>query len=393
METLKALLNLDAKSIMSVLFWGNMTSAVLIASYRFSSKHIRNQKFSRYYFLAKACQTVAYLCLFLRHTIPDVVSVNIGNSFLFVGFYLEADAMLLIVNEHRKKNNNALKKVCLACLVLFNAVTFLWPVPLVRVVTAAICLFLILTLPNVKMQAYPNVSRFNRIIGLFYILFAALLLPKAVYALFHYASAAQDAFIESLTLISLVMLMVFGLAAYLLLLKDHADRVISHLAVTDPLTGLPDRAGFLEIADTLFERNRRSSTYLTVLFIDIDYFKEINDTYGHSLGDEVLVVMSSIIRGNLRDGDLCCRYGEEEFVIILTKTNFEKAKLITSRIRKSIGDSAFRNQPGFSFTVSIGVMSGIPDPNEPLSDYLEYADKALYRAKNSGRNKVVEYRP
>jgi two-component system cell cycle response regulator len=187
------------------------------------------------------------------------------------------------------------------------------------------------------------------------------------------------------------MLMIFGLSAYLLLMKELAHKEIAQLAVTDSLTGLSNRKSFLDSAEAVFERHKTSKTSLTVLFMYIDQFKQNNDTHGHSFGDEVLIKLGATIRNNLRGGDLSCRYGGEEFLILLPNTNLENFKVVTQRIRKSITVAVFERQPGFSFTVSIGVMSGIPALEDTPAFYLEKADKALYHAKNTGRDKVVEY--
>jgi diguanylate cyclase (GGDEF)-like protein len=393
LEMFYSLLNLEIKTIVAVLFWGNLTSLLLIVFYRLSSKSVRNQKLSKYYSLAKLCQALAYFCFFFRYTLPDAISVNLGNSFLLMGFYMEANAMLLILHEYHRKTYIILQVACAAGVIIFNGLEIFWPNPGIRVFASSICIFLILVFPSIKMITCANIGRFNRIIGIFYLVFIVLLLPRSIYAFSNHISILSNSFIQSLTFITLVMLMVFGLSAYVLLMKERSDKVISHLAVTDPLTGLPNRRSFMDMAEAVFERHKAGRAPLSVLFIDIDYFKKINDAYGHTFGDEVLVAMGNVIRTSLRDRDLFCRYGGEEFVILLPEATFEKAKLVTQRIVNSIAETTFQKHPEFSFTVSIGVMSGIPAHNEALSVYLDKADKALYHAKNTGRNKVDEYNP
>jgi diguanylate cyclase (GGDEF)-like protein len=259
------------------------------------------------------------------------------------------------------------------------------------VAAASSCVFAILVLPNIKMLITRRISPFKRLVGIFYLLFTSLQLPRAFYAISHEFSLLSNTFIQSLTFISLVMLMVFGLSAYLLLMKEDADKIIAGLASTDSLTELPNRRAFFDIAQRHFERRQRLGTPLAILFLDIDHFKKANDTYGHAFGDEVLVALAGTIRKTLRAGDLSCRFGGEEFVLLLPDTDMDQAKIAASRLMEAVGQITFERRPGFSFTLSTGIMGGIPDRDGTLTGYLEKADKALYYAKANGRNRVEEY--
>jgi diguanylate cyclase (GGDEF)-like protein len=130
---------------------------------------------------------------------------------------------------------------------------------------------------------------------------------------------------------------------------------------------------------------------VSILFLDIDYFKMANDKHGHAFGDEVLVALAATIRKTLRAGDLSCRFGGEEFVLLLPDTDMKQANIAAARLMEAVGQIEFERQPNFSFTLSIGIMGGIPDRDVTLTAYLEKADKALYYAKANGRNRVEEY--
>jgi diguanylate cyclase (GGDEF)-like protein len=384
------LLNIEVKTLIAVLFWGNLTSVILILSY--ASHNLKDQRLSVYFSLAKVCQSVAYFCLFFRAAMPDLVSVNLGNSLLFTGFYLEAASMLIIIQQWSKKPFIVLTVILAAALLVFNGIEFVHPDSSIRIVVASTCVFFILVFPNVKMLTTKNISKFKRTVGIFYMLVTSLQLPRAFYALRNQdISIHTNSFIQSLTFISLVMLMVFGLSAYLLLLKEDADRIIESLAFTDSLTGLANRRSFLDVAQRHFHRRQRESKSLTLLFLDIDLFKAANDTYGHPFGDEVLVALADVIRKSLRVDDLSCRYGGEEFVLLLPRANMTQASRVTARLMGEVRQTAFERHPDFSFTVSIGVMGGIPKDTETFADFLEKADKALYLAKKNGRNRVEEY--
>ncbi|UCD05348.1 MAG: GGDEF domain-containing protein [candidate division WOR-3 bacterium] len=164
---------------------------------------------------------------------------------------------------------------------------------------------------------------------------------------------------------------------------------LATLAHADKLTGLYNRQYFDRTAPEEFRKARSANSYFSVLFVDLDRFKEVNDTYGHRTGDEVLRGVAWLIQRACRKTDLVARYGGEEIVIVLPKTRSshaikiaEETRLIIERQTKKILD--------VPITVSIGI-STFPEDGSDLNSLLENADKALYEAKRSGRNRVVKY--
>ncbi len=162
-----------------------------------------------------------------------------------------------------------------------------------------------------------------------------------------------------------------------------------HMSVTDALTGLFNRRHFESTIDREFMRAKRYSSDLSIAVFDIDYFKKINDTYGHLCGDYVLKEIAYIALETFRKTDIIFRYGGEEFVVILTETPIDKAVIPLERFRKTIEDYPFfYDNNNIKVTVSIGVETLNPDIFTS-SDLLENADKALYHAKEDGRNKII----
>lgn len=164
---------------------------------------------------------------------------------------------------------------------------------------------------------------------------------------------------------------------------------VQKLAVQDPLTGLYNRRGFTEIAQREFERARRFQRPLSLLFIDLDHFKKVNDTHGHPIGDQVLIGTASLWQRELRNVDVLCRYGGEEFVVLLMESNLVNAGMIGERLRATTERTAFNTENGdIQVTVSIGVAELVADMSG-LNELIHLADQALYKAKSSGRNRVV----
>ena len=162
-----------------------------------------------------------------------------------------------------------------------------------------------------------------------------------------------------------------------------------YLSITDGLTMLYNRRYFFENIEREFIRAERYNSPLSAAMLDIDFFKKINDTYGHQAGDSVLKFLSETITAQLRKTDLIFRYGGEEIIILLPETTKEQASIPLERLRKYIENSTIEyNNQEIKFTVSIG----LSEKNDKMPTYEElvYAsDEALYKAKNSGRNRIV----
>jgi diguanylate cyclase (GGDEF)-like protein/PAS domain S-box-containing protein len=162
------------------------------------------------------------------------------------------------------------------------------------------------------------------------------------------------------------------------------------LSYTDDLTGIYNHRFFIGQLTLEVERHKRYSTPLSLLMIDIDFFKHYNDTNGHLAGDQVLKAIAILIQRGARQTDIVSRYGGEEFSAILTNTGKEGAFEIAERVRKNVADTRFPNesaQPNKDLTVSVGVATFSPRIST-LTDLIREADHALYRAKKGGRNRI-----
>ena len=168
---------------------------------------------------------------------------------------------------------------------------------------------------------------------------------------------------------------------------EQAKRKAELEARTDPLTGLSNRRCFISQAETRIALAKRKSVSVCLFLIDLDFFKSINDTYGHHIGDEALKAFADILKQSTRNIDVCGRYGGEEFVV-LCDDNALGAQELAERIRKNTESLVLDTESGkLTFTISVGLAEF--NLNESLESLLSKADKAMYRAKESGRNKVV----
>jgi two-component system cell cycle response regulator len=172
-------------------------------------------------------------------------------------------------------------------------------------------------------------------------------------------------------------------------LRDNVQLSIE-MAITDALTGLYNRRYMETHVGTLVDQAIARDKPLSVLILDIDYFKSINDTHGHDAGDAVLQDFAIRIRKSIRGIDLACRYGGEEFVVVMPETDMAVATMVAERLRRRIASEPFPIQKGarmIEVTISIGIAALGPD--DDAAAVIKRADQALYRAKRDGRNRVV----
>jgi two-component system cell cycle response regulator len=173
-------------------------------------------------------------------------------------------------------------------------------------------------------------------------------------------------------------------------LRDNVQLSIE-LAITDPLTGLYNRRYMESHLATLVEQAAARGKPLSVLILDIDYFKSINDGLGHDAGDDVLREFATRVRKSIRGIDLACRYGGEEFVIVMPETDTAVAAAVAERIRRRIAGEPFLVEGcgrAVNVTISVG-LAALASPGDSAASILKRADQALYRAKRDGRNRVV----
>ncbi|WP_019614128.1 sensor domain-containing diguanylate cyclase [Psychromonas ossibalaenae] len=169
---------------------------------------------------------------------------------------------------------------------------------------------------------------------------------------------------------------------------EEANRKLEHLSHTDTLTQLNNQGYWRECCQQEYKRHTRTQQPSSLIMLDIDHFKQVNDTYGHPFGDEVIREVANCLRKNMRETDIAGRYGGEEFTLILVDTDLKSAQLVAERVRESIESSEFQYQgKEVKITASIGIAhitGNIPD----YQTWIKTADLGLYIAKDSGRNQI-----
>lgn len=174
--------------------------------------------------------------------------------------------------------------------------------------------------------------------------------------------------------------------------RETLIRQLEETVRTDALTGLNNRRHYFELGKTAVKKALRSRKPLSAIMFDADYFKKVNDSYGHGVGDKALVHLSQLAAEALRDIDVLARVGGEEFAVLLENTDEQSAAEVAERLRSTIEDHPLPLERGrLTLTISAGVATFLPDNSDDLDTLLLYADKALYQAKTGGRNRVFRY--
>jgi diguanylate cyclase (GGDEF)-like protein len=196
----------------------------------------------------------------------------------------------------------------------------------------------------------------------------------------------------------------FRLAADNRALMDHMKRnaeelerlnaQLTDMANRDALTGLHNHRFFREALDKEIARSERHDRQFSLIFLDIDHFKNFNDTHGHLAGDELLKKLADLLRSNSRATTVVVRYGGEEFVLLVPETDGEGARVLAEKLRCAVAEYAFpgrESQPDGRLTMSLGVAT-FPQAGDNSRTLIDHADKALYRSKHAGRNRVSVWR-
>jgi len=324
----------------------------------------------------KASYAAFFMLLLVLYVVPSMVFDGVvgrltAGTIVFTVLYYGFIALLFI---YLKKGHIHFVTTALMVAGFVKSIDyFLVPEAFVFYVHSALALIIGVSIHVRKYQLY-----------LCFIFFNALIVLRIPYVI----SLISRGHLNSESLVETVQALVgaFFITMTLVFLSRIIDREIEKserlekIASTDTLTGLANRRKL----EHLF-RHPGLTGNKVLLVIDIDFFKKVNDDFGHDKGDSVLIQFSTILSSLIRETDSCYRWGGEEFVAVLRDISLEEARTISERVRTSVKEADFGlDRP---MTVSIGLSVSV-DEREPLEPILARADRAMYRAKNSGRNRV-----
>lgn len=252
-----------------------------------------------------------------------------------------------------------------------------------------------LVTPGVSDKVYvwffliPVMAHFlhGRLLGLFLSL-TLLSVAWFLYYLHHYDNPELIDIVGFTNVVACSLVLTGGVYACELA-REEAEERLHRMASTDALTGLANRKHLREVLDQALERARRTGACFSILEMDLDYFKAINDQYGHDMGDQVLRAVADALNERLRAADTPARWGGEEFLVLLPETDLESARHVAESIRATLGRLDLRAEGDpLTITASIGIAE-FPRDGKTLRELILAADNRLYQAKDQGRDRVV----
>ena len=322
---------------------------------------------------------------------PDFASIIFPNTLFIICMTLQAAA----IHEFHGKRLNRWWHVFPALLVAALFALFIDKFPIHVMADIIFGAGMLALAVLVQRQNHGDRGSARRLLLTGYLIGAATMFARAVVGIAE-PGAIPGLMISSplqgITYVFWFAVILVTSVGFLLLHKERSEEDAQRLAFTDPLTGAFNRRTFLELAEKEIARTRRAIGSLSLMMLDVDHFKQINDRNGHLAGDEVLKRVVSVVMMALRKEDMLVRYGGEEFCILLPNTAIDRAMIMAERTRDAIEQAHFMfNELTLRVTVSVGVATLSSEGSEGVETLVSRADEALYSAKRAGRNRVVAF--
>ncbi|WP_028549022.1 GGDEF domain-containing protein [Paenibacillus sp. UNC451MF] len=374
---------LDAKTIFISLGIGHLFTLILISAYWHDhAKDITVKTF----FLAKCAQTTTWFFQAFRGKIPDALSISLANSILFIGATLEVLAILSLQSALRPMTKKIYFIVTALSIIGFQLIVLFYNEEYVRIAYSSIITAAIV-IPVYRMILGKTRTLLMKMMGYLYLFVIATSLIRGTVALLspQKTSLFIPGVYQTMAFLALYIVMILGNTGFILLLKEKADQELIRLASYDDLTGTLNRRTFTSYAAQYLTDYAKKKKPLSYMLFDIDWFKTINDTYGHNIGDQVLQDLTTRIKQHLGEDALFVRYGGDEFGILLPGKDEAESTEIAQQIIQSLNGATSRDLP-IAYSISMGILTIVPDHHTQLETLYTSCDKALYIAKNKGRN-------
>lgn len=346
----------------------------------------------RYYIYGKLLQTIGAALGVFRGLIPVDLSVILGNSFVYLGVALEVYCIVYVDKLPLAGVTKRWIQVAAGISVGFTLLYLAGANMGTRVFVSATVLAGYSLAAAEGLFLRKNTTDLRKMVAGFFVLIAVSQFARALDALPRggdYPLFAASS-LQTISFISIYVHMLISTMAYLLLSREVIDIKLKEAATKDYLTGIYNRMQFMQLSEALMAFMIRQQKPVTVFMIDFDYFKVINDTYGHAVGDNVLIKFSRETQAIIRTEDLFGRYGGEEFIIFSPNTSSKEALIMGQKIKSKIELTSANDSTIPTYTVSIGIATMIPENLLDMDKLIVRADQALLQAKRNGRNQIVQ---
>lgn len=341
---------------------------------------------------------LGFLLVILRGAIPDFFSIILSNAFLMISatLYLSGARRFRDVPSREKLDLFVVSATLLA-IIFYTYANYNLPM---RIAIFSLCTALFFGLSAWELMRNPPPRlRFSFVFtGSLFSVASIVMIGRAGVTILAppYRDIFESSVMQGVTYLLPTLLGILWTFGFLILNSERmemdltqAQSSLRHLATTDFLTGIDNSRSFMEKGEQEIHRARRYDRSLAALMVDLDHFKQTNDTYGHAVGDKTLAAVADTFRSLLRDIDIYGRLGGEEFAILLPEADLDGAVTTAERLRLAVAEMVIPDGPStLNVTVSIGV-AVLSEKDGALEALLKRADEGMYEAKRQGRNRVV----
>ncbi|MBV7536623.1 GGDEF domain-containing protein [Duganella sp. sic0402] len=378
---------MDIKTLLLALALGNFS--LCAALFFFEAGARRDGQLARVHATwawAKQCQALAWLLLYCRGVLPDFLTIPFANAVLFAGFALDASALW------EQAGRRVWRKYLLPALGASTGVyvgAWLLQLPAAgRIGIASMAAgFFFLAGAAALGRGWRNGTPLRRYLVLLVLALTVLVVGRGLLPLL--PDWLNPVGVQTAGMIALYLMMLGNAFGYLLLAREQEHGELARLEVVDALTDVPNRRGFYTALTPWIALARRPGMPTALVILNLDQFKRVNDSYGHTAGDVVLKAMVDVCKKQLRDSDQMGRLGGAEFAILLPRTSLEDAAMVAERIRNAVAEQPVKAEKAvINMTASLGVTT-IRAEDSTVSLF-KRADEALQAAKQAGRNRVME---
>jgi diguanylate cyclase (GGDEF)-like protein len=377
---------INTKTVILTLFALNIFLVLLLSIYQLNQKKERNIKI---FTLAKVFQVFAFVFWYLPIFIKTIglQLLFLGSEFLLVGIFFECIAIIMLINACKPRTI----KVYIILLSVFSALYILSCILDTtlnfRIIIYSVFVIALMIYPVLLLLKPKTELKMHRMTGVIYLLMTAATVLRALVAgnVITPDIALQDK-MQSYILFSLFMLTILANSGYLFLYKVRADMKLVQLANCDELTNILNRRAFNEISEKAIRYCARKNESVSFILFDIDNFKRINDTFGHYVGDTVLVEIATMVQSQIRAYDFFGRYGGDEFALFLSGASGPEAEAAARRLLTFVESKSIYNHTKLRATISIGLITVVPSSDTSVEALYQLSDSALYDAKQAGGN-------
>ncbi len=327
---------------------------------------------------------MAFSLFFFRGQTSEFISIVLGNTAVSAGLSFFC-AAIGVFQQHRLPRKLLLGPPLILALIL----SFLMNDIGSRIIVSGLlfstqCVFALFTLINRQSKVIGR-GQYLLAGGLVITIFVLVMrILSVIFAPSDISSMLHQTPIQVLTFMATFITLILMSNGFVLMIKERADEQIRLMAMKDRLTGIWNRIRLEEAAQQEIARLERYGHPVSLIMMDLDHFKQINDQFGHGMGDQILKEFCAVVTSCIRSTDILGRWGGEEFVLILPNSGYSSAALLAERIRSEIERYVFPNR--LRITASLGM--AVCQSTDTWDSWLERADQALYRAKSTGRNRV-----